>query len=170
MTMLAAFTNRISQTLHDEHCATVALMERLEQLIARHRRGPPDAKDRNVSQLLRDLSTGVEAEVERHFTFEEAKLFGYLAEIGDNEISAHLTDEHNAMRPLGRRVASLARDGVAQGFDQDRWAEFCRLGQELCERMLAHIQKEEMALLPLLDEMLDSEADTRLYQDYAENA
>jgi hypothetical protein len=36
--------------------------------------------------------------------------------------------------------------------------------------MLAHIQKEEMALLPLLDEMLDSEADTRLYQDYAENA
>ena len=36
------FTNRISQTLHDEHGATVALMERLEQLLARGRRaGPP---------------------------------------------------------------------------------------------------------------------------------
>lgn len=168
--MLVPFTNRISQTLHEEHCATIALMERLEQLMVRHRRGPPDVKERSVTQLMCDLSTGVEAEVERHFTFEETKLFSYLVEIGDTEISAHLTDEHNAMRPLGRRVAALARDGVAQGFDQDRWTEFCRLGQELCERMLAHVQKEEMALLPLLDEMLDSETDTRLYQDHAENA
>jgi hypothetical protein len=29
-----SFTNRISQTLHEEHRATIALMERLEQLIA----------------------------------------------------------------------------------------------------------------------------------------
>ncbi len=168
--MLATFTHRISQTLHDEHGATVALMERFEQIIARHRRGPPDVKDRTVAQLLSDLTTGVEAEVERHFAFEEAKIFGYLAEVGDNEISAHLTDEHNAMRPLGKRVASLAREGAAQGFDQDRWGEFCRLGRELSERMLAHIQKEEMALLPLLDEMLDMETDARLYQDYSDNA
>jgi hemerythrin-like domain-containing protein len=168
--VLVPFTNRISQTLHEEHCATVALMERFEQLMARHRRAPPDAKERNVTQLLCDLSTGVEAEVERHFAFEESRLFSYLAEIGDSEISAHLTDEHNAMRPLGQRVASLAREGLAQGFDRDRWIELCRLGQELCERMLAHVQKEEMALLPLLDEMLDPETDTRLYQDYTENA
>ena len=33
-----SFTNRISQTLHEEHRATIALMERLEQLMARHRR------------------------------------------------------------------------------------------------------------------------------------
>jgi hemerythrin-like domain-containing protein len=169
MTMLATFTHRISQTLHDEHRATIALVERLEQLIARHRRGLPDVADRTIAQLLSDLSTGIEGEVERHFAFEEAKIFGYLAEIGDNEISVHLTDEHNAMRPLGKRVASLAREG-AKGFDRDRWDEFCRLGQELAERMLAHIQKEEMALLPLLDEMLDSETDARLFQDYAENA
>ena len=30
-----SFTNRISQMLHQEHRATVALMERLEQLIGR---------------------------------------------------------------------------------------------------------------------------------------
>jgi hemerythrin-like domain-containing protein len=168
--MLATFTHRISQTLHDEHRATIALVERLEQLIARHRRAPPDAIDRTVAQLLSDLSTGVETEVERHFAFEETRLFSYLAEIGDDEISAHLTDEHNAMRPIGKRVAALAREASAHGFDQDKWGEFCRLGQELSERMLAHIQKEEMALLPLLDEMIDTETDARLYQDYAENA
>ena len=167
--MLATFTHRISQTLHDEHGATIALMERLEQLIARSRRGPPDVKDRAVAQLLADLATGVESDVERHFAFEEARLFGYLTGIGDSEIAAHLTDEHNAMRPLGKRVAALAREGLTQGFDPSRWGAFCNLGQELCERMLAHVQKEEMALVPMLDEVLDADADARLCQDYSGN-
>lgn len=168
--MLATFTHRISQTLHEEHRATIALVERLEQLIARHRHAPPDTADRAVAQLLSDLSTGIEADVEHHFSFEEEKLFGYLAEAGDEEISAHLTDEHNAMRPLGKSVAKLARDASAAGLDAERWGELCRLGQELSERMLAHIQKEEMALLPMIDEMIDAEADARLCQDYSDGA
>ena len=64
-----SYTNRVSQTLHEEHRATIALMERLEQLMARHRRGPPDIGAAGVTQLLADLSTGVEAEVQRHFAF-----------------------------------------------------------------------------------------------------
>jgi len=40
------FANRISQTLHDEHMTTIALMERLELIIAKFRKGvPPDVKD-----------------------------------------------------------------------------------------------------------------------------
>jgi hemerythrin-like domain-containing protein len=165
------FTNRVSQTLHDEHGATVALMERLEQLIARHRRGgPPDASNRATIQLLSDLSTGVQAEVQRHFDFEESRLFPFLDAIGDEAIGAHLTDEHSAMRPLGIRVATLAREAVSTGFDQAKWTEFSRLGQELCERMLAHVQKEEMALLPLLEENMDSETEMRLFEEYAATA
>lgn len=166
--MSNTFANRISQTLHDEHGATVALMERLEQLIARHRRGPPAVDDRAVAQLLTDLSTGVEAEVQRHFAFEEERLFTYLAAVGDEAIGAHLTDEHAAMRPLGIRVAKLARDAAARGFDAASWDEFRRFAQELCERMLAHVQKEEMALLPLLEESMDAETEARLLQDYLE--
>ena len=65
------FSNRISQTLHDEHCATVALMERVEHLLGRYPRGNrPEAKDRAVAQLLTDISTAVEADIERHFAFE----------------------------------------------------------------------------------------------------
>jgi hemerythrin-like domain-containing protein len=161
--------NRISQTLHEEHRATIALMERLEQLLARYRRGSvPPAGDRTVVQLLTDLSTGVEAEVDRHFTFEETHLFGYLEAMGDSAIGAHLTDEHNAMRPLGREVARLARDAAANGFALPDWEKFRRLGQELCDRMLAHVQKEEMALLPLLDEGMDADTEARLYQEYVE--
>jgi len=164
-----SFTNRISQALHEEHRATIALVERLEQLMARCRQTPPDISAAGVRQLLADLSTGAEAEVQRHFDFEENSLFGYLERVGDDAIAAHLADEHAAMRPIGIAIARLAREAVASGFDQPKWAEFRRLGQEFCERILAHVQKEEMALLPLLEETMDADAEARLYQEYVAN-
>ncbi len=165
-----SFINRISQTLHDEHGATVALMERLEQFLARSRRGGALGKvDSSVARLLSDLSTGVEVEVERHFAFEENRLFPYLEAMGDADIGAHLTSEHAAIRPLGARVAAIARAAAANGFAPAEWEEFVRLAQELSDRMLAHVQKEEMALLPVIEENMDAETETRLYQEYVED-
>ena len=171
MTAAMNFTNRVSQQLHDEHRATVALMERLEQMIARHRRsGPPAVDGAAVKQLLTDLVSGVQGEIERHFSFEEDQLFTYLTEIGDEAIGAHLTEEHRAIRPIGSRIAMLARDAAAHGFDETKWSEFCRLGQELSERLLMHVQKEEMALLPLLEADMDADTEDRLYREYVEIA
>jgi hypothetical protein len=72
------------------------------------------------------------------------------------------------MRPLGTRLAGLARTARRDGFTADDWSDFCRLGQELCERMLVHVQKEEMALLPLLEESMDPDTEMRLHEEYAE--
>lgn len=163
-------TNRISQKLHEEHCATVALMERLERLIAGPRREPPDTHDHSVAQLLSDLWTALEADVQRHFAFEEECLFTYLSGIGEEAIGAHLTDEHTAMRPIGARIAALAHEAAIRGFDSAGWDEFRRCGQELCERLRAHVQKEEMALLPLLEESMDADTEARLLRDYLETA
>jgi hemerythrin-like domain-containing protein len=160
------FSNRVSQTLHDEHRATVALMERLEALIASHRGNAPDTTRSEISRLLLETASGVEADVRRHFDFEEQHLFSFLESFGDEAIGAHLADEHTAMRPIGERLAVLAREAAAQGFSEEAWAEFRRIGQELCERMLFHVQKEEMALLPVLEENMDSETEARLYEDY----
>jgi hemerythrin-like domain-containing protein len=164
-----SFTNRISETLHEEHRGTIALMERLERLIARQRRSPPNTGDPAVAQLLSDLAAGVADEVQRHFDFEERQLFTFLDAVGDVAIGAHLTEEHSVMRPLGIRLGEMARAATARGFDENAWNEFRRLGGEVCERMLAHIQKEEMALLPLIEESMDSATEARLYQDYVEN-
>lgn len=164
------YTNRISQALHDEHGATVALMERLEQLLARGRRsGPPDKGDSNVARLLSDLSTSLESEVQRHFAFEESHIFTYLEEIGDAGIGQHLTSEHVTIRPIATRVAAIARAASTIGFAPPEWEEFRRLAQELSDLMIAHVQKEEMALLPVIEENMDSETETRLCQEYVEN-
>jgi len=56
------------------------------------------------------------------------------------------------------------------GFDHAGWDEFRRRGQELCERLLAHVQKEEMALLPLIEESMDADTEARLLHDYVETA
>ncbi len=165
-----SYTNRISQTLHEEHGATVALMERLEQMLARGRRGPPDRADGNVARLLSELAAGMEAEIERHFAFEEEHIFTYLEAVGDTGIGEHLMGEHAAMRPIGKRVAEMARAAAANGFTPAEWEEFKPLARDLGDLMLAHVQKEEMALLPVIEENMDAETEERLYQAYVEHA
>jgi len=164
------FSNRICQTLHKEHETNIALLERVERLIASHRDACPDAVDPLARQLISEFATGVSAEVKRHFAFEERDLFPYLDAWGSSEIGVHLTEEHSVIRPLVEALARVARTAAGRGFDEGSWNEFRRLGAELCDRLYSHIQKEEMALLPLVEESMDSETETRLYQDYLEIA
>ena len=164
-----SFANRICQLLHDEHAATIALMQRLEQLVARHRKDdPPDANDPAVAKLLVDLSIGITNELGRHFDFEERWLFSYLTVAGDDAIGAHLMEEHVAIRPLARAIAKLVTDAQSNGFNGAHWNELRRLAQEFCERIEAHVDKEENALLPALEENMNAETEAQLYADYAE--
>ncbi len=164
------FRNRVCQTLHDEHFATIALMQRLEQVFARYRNSLPDVHDQTVAKLMSDLAVGIEGELARHFAFEEDELFSYLSAAGDAALGAHLNEEHAVIRPLGSALVQLIGAIRAQGFDAGRWDEFRRLGREFNERLVAHAQKEEMALLPLLDETMEPETEAQLYENYAETA
>jgi hypothetical protein len=165
------FNNRISQTLHDEHGATIALMERLEQFLSRNRSGgPPDSTASSAARLLSDLSAALSGEIGRHFAFEEDHLFKYLDEAAAGGVGAHLMNEHGVIRPLGARVAEIAGAAAAEPFRAAEWEEFARLGRELADLLHAHVQKEEMALLPAIEENMDAETEARLYQEYVENA
>src|SRR3974377_1830380 len=162
------FHNRICQTLHDEHLANIALLQRVGQLLGSQGRAPPN-NDQIVQRLLSDLSSGMASEVKHHFDFEENALFTYLDSIGESAIGTHLTQEHSMLRPLITQLCETAQATKGRGFDAESWNQFRRLGAELCGQLSAHIQKEEMALLPLIDENMDPETEIRLYQDYMEN-
>ncbi len=163
------FDNRVCQKLHEEHAAVIALLERLTQIIVRYRDDTPDAKDPMVAKLLSDLAAELPGEVERHFAFEEMELFPYLSEAGNKEIGAHLTHEHAIIRPIGAALVKLIGDVRAKGFDAARWIEFRRLGQQLNDCLVPHAQKEDMALLPMLEDNMDAGTEARLYQQYVEN-
>ncbi len=165
---MTSFTNRICQTLHDEHATNLVLLEGLERFIARHGRTLPSNTDPAGRQLLSELRSGMASEVKRHFDFEENELFPYLDSIGESAVGAHLAEEHAVLRPLITQLSKTAQTVLDRGFDAANWSEFQRVGMELRELLSAHIQKEEMSLLPVIEEGMDSETELKLYQDYME--
>lgn len=157
----------ILRTLHDEHFATMALMEKLETALSGA--GPaPAADDNDMIRLLADVEAVLAEEISRHYSFEEDYLFPLFAEYGDVGITQMLGGEHEIIRPLASRVGELARTARQQGFTPESWEIFRESGLELVEREVFHIQKEEMGFLPAVDQMIDGEKDSELSMAYAE--
>ncbi|HEY4636821.1 MAG TPA: hemerythrin domain-containing protein, partial [Burkholderiales bacterium] len=122
---------------------------------------PPTDED---LRLVRDCAAQLADEVTRHFAFEETDLFPLLAASGEGDIAALLAEEHAAIRDAAQRFGELARPG---GEGEAHWPELRALALELAERLVSHVQKEEMSLLPSLEDLLDEETDQALAGSYA---
>lgn len=155
------FNRFISRRLHEEHEATLALWGRLEQAIATRGSRPPAPED---LELLRRCAAQLADEVTRHFAFEETELFTRLDAAGEGDIAELLAEEHATIRSAAQRFAELARPG---GEALAPWPELRALALELAERLVSHVQKEEMSLLPSLEDLLDEETDLALAGSYA---
>ena len=139
-------TRQVSRRLHEEHQATLALWTRVEASLAV---GKADAA------LMRAAAASLADEIERHFAFEETELFPRLAAAGEGDIAELLQEEHVAIRAAGERFIALAKESpVDPGLRP--------VGLELAERLVSHVQKEEMSMLPALDDLLDDETDDAL--------
>jgi hemerythrin-like domain-containing protein len=143
------FARQVSRTLDEEHRANLALLGRVESAFARDSARDP--------ALLGALVRQLEQEVTRHFAFEERELFPRLAEAGDGDMAALLTEEHAAICSVAAEVLPLARAALEGTLDKAAWTQLKRGVLELVERQVAHIQKETMALLPMLDDETDRE-------------
>jgi DUF438 domain-containing protein len=144
------FTRHISRRLHEEHQATLALWGRLEASLAA---GRPDPA------LMRSAAASLAEEIDRHFVFEEEELFPRLAAAGEGDIAGLLAEEHAAIRTAAKDFIALARADLADPRLKPR-------GLELAERLVAHVQKEEMSMLPALEDLLDERADDELTTGY----
>ncbi|MCF8473685.1 MAG: hemerythrin domain-containing protein [Emcibacter sp.] len=164
-----SFDRQITRTLHDEHLVTISVLEKLEGVFQKY--GPkktPGSDDLMISPLLGDVINLAECDVKNHFAFEEKKLFPLLGAMGDSPISYILTNEHNVIAPLGNLLSELAKVARSDGFNDALWVQFRQTGVELIERMISHIQKEEMALLPMLEDIIEPEEDAELMMEYSE--
>ena len=146
-----AMNRQITRRLHEEHEATLALWSRLEVSLA---------ANKTDQALLREAVAGLGHELARHFAFEENELFPRLAESGEADIGELLAEEHDAIRAAGRQFVALTRENHSD-------ARLRPLGLELAERLASHVQKEEMSLLPFLDDLLDDDTDLQLVSAYA---
>jgi hemerythrin-like domain-containing protein len=151
---------QVSQALDAEHRASLELVGRIERALARN-------ADPELPALAAALGRQLEHEIGRHFGFEETELFPRMAEAGDGELAELLTEEHESLRAVAAELQPLARAAAAGTLAGADRAPFQRLTLEWVERLVAHIQKETMALLPLLEDLLDDEADRTLAFAYA---
>lgn len=153
-------SRQVCRSLDEEHRALLDLLGRVEQALAR-------GTGADLAALVGPLHHHLAHEVGRHFDFEELQLFPLMADAGDGDMAALLTEEHDAIRAVAAELAPLARAATAEALAPPAAALLKQLLVELVERQVSHIQKETMALLPLLDDLLDEEADRRLAFEYA---
>ncbi len=157
---------QVSHALDEEHRASLELFGRIEQAFARAPRSGA-SRDPALQILARSLQRHLEGEIGRHFGFEERELFPRMEQAGDGDVAALLVEEHDTIRAVCEEVLPLVRDAGAGTLSDDGWEALKRGAQELVERLVAHIQKESMALLPLLDDILDDDTDRELALAYA---
>lgn len=163
------FQRQVSRLLDDEHRANLQILGRVEDAFARLARGS-EGGDPELAQIVGAFARHIERDIDRHFAFEERELFPRMDDHGDGDLASLLRDEHEAIRAVGVELLPRAQAAVAGTLDRDGWAALRRTAVEMIERETAHIQKETMALLPLVDDLLDEETDRDLAFGYAATA
>ena len=149
-----------SRILHDDHMATVALLTEVERVVLARQAAP--AQDDQTGRFIDRLCKAIAGEISGHFDFEEASVFPVLAEYGMSDLGDLLIEEHNVLRNVMNEIVANASAARASGFSTESWGIFRRLCGELVERLTSHIEKEERALIPELEDTLTQEMDTEL--------
>jgi len=160
------FQRQVSHALDEEHRVNLDLLGKVEQAFARLPRSGAGG-DPELARIAAALARHLEQELERHFDFEEQQLFPLLAEAGEADIAGLLADEHAAIRDAARSTLPLARAAAEGVLDDAGWNALKVGALEIVERQVSHIQKETMALLPMLDDLLDEDTDRQLAFAYA---
>lgn len=154
-----AFKYSCTRILHEDHVATLALLTEAERMVA-SRREAPAPTDQEYRRFNERFCKALNVEVTTHFDFEEVSLLPVVAEYGDVALCELLLEEHQVLLSVVNEVVALAQAGRDGGFTAEQWATFRRLCGELVERLTSHIEKEERALLPVLEDALTPETDT----------
>lgn len=157
----------ISRRLHQEHVAILDLLERFGQALATLRGAPPAAGDALWSVLLAQLGSALEHEVTRHFQLEEEQLFPRLHARGEGDLAELLLEEHGVIREVSETLVALIARARRNELDAAGWRALKASGLELVERLGSHAEKEQGALVPLVDELLDEATDRELALSYA---
>lgn len=148
-----------SRILHDEHMVVLGLLNDLERVVIA-RKDPPPADDGEIGRFLGQLRGALAHEVTVHFAFEEEALFPVLIEQGAGDLCDLLVEEHHVLRETIQDVLSRASGGGG-GWTPDSWAALRSVSAELVERLRSHAEKEEMALLPAMEDAFTPEIDAQ---------
>src|SRR5512144_272555 len=148
------FVRQTNLALDSEHQGTLDLMGRIERALSRGDTGDPA-----LGALMGSLVHHLEHDVPVHFAFEENDLFPILVDNGAGDLAHLLAEEHVTIVAVVDELLPLARRRAQGSLDAAGAAVLKRSALELAARLTDHIDKETKALLPVLEDILDDEAD-----------
>lgn len=157
---------QVSRRLYNEHVAILDLLSRFAQVLSRPG-GPPTAQDPVWSTLVPSLESALLYEISRHFDFEEEQLFPRMHQNGQGDVAELLFEDHETIRPkVPPLLALLAKVRMGQ-LDEPGWRSLKATGLELVDLLGSHAEKEQGALVPLIDDLIDEATDQELLETYA---
>jgi hypothetical protein len=162
------FQRQTSRRLWQEHVNVLGLLGSFGRALARLGAAPPAAGDPGWSVLLAQVAGALEHEVTRHFQLEEEQLFPRLEARGDGDLVELLLEEHAVIREVSETLQPLLARARGGALDAAGWRALKASGLELVERLGSHAEKEQGALVPLVDEILDEQADREIAAGYAD--
>lgn len=162
------FEKSVTRILHDEHMRVIGLLNRFEGLLAdiSAARGL-DAAEPGTARLLNELIVALEQDIDRHFRFEEEALFPELEDAGEGDFVEALRADHVSLQAMAKQIAVLAKTAFAHRLAGEEWRKLVQIGRVYVREQTAHAEREEMALLPMLELHLDDDKDAMLWRDYA---
>lgn len=163
------FARQITQMFHDEHLVSSAILRRFEAQLQTHRKGPPTdpAEEAEFNRTLRDIEVLISSELIAHFKFEEESLFPLLTDAGEGDMGLLLAEEHETILGTADFLVALSRSAQSGDLNEENWPDMRRQGITFVELMDGHIQKEDMGMLPTLDNVIDETRDAELTMEYS---
>lgn len=161
--------SELGPVIHEEHFRMLVLMCGIENRVcgdaAQHPMDPNDEEDR---ALLEEVVAGL-TDMVGHNAYEEAVLFPLLTDgnLGGDDLSELLSEEHQVIEPMARRVRTLAAEILEQGVRGSSAQAFQEAALTLAGNLIPHIQKEEMAVVQRLGSLLTPDVDHELALSYA---
>lgn len=151
----------ISRQLHEEHMNALGLLGQFERILTgRNGSWPPPPSDPAWRAFAARLAEALVNEVDGHFALEEDTLFGPLSEAGNEELVELLLEEHATIRAVvGELLPLCALSTRGATVEAGTWQAIRTHGLELTERLSAHINKEEMSLVPAVEDLPHDETD-----------
>lgn len=160
------FQRLVSRKLYEEHIHVIDLLERFGLALSSLRADAPVASEPPWSVLLSQMAGALQHEITRHFQLEEEKLFPILEQRGEGDLADLLLEEHQTIRAVAGPLLEQIRRARLGDLDAAGWRMLKSHGLELVERLSSHAQKEQGALVPLVDEMLDATTDEAIWNEY----
>lgn len=157
----------LSELLHCEHLDTLAVAGDLEARVDTRRAGPIDVGDDADRAQLQALIRIADADIDRHYRFEEEVLFPRLVAAGLGPMVDVLVMEHDAVRAIVGPLRAAAATALGDGFTKETWSRFREGVFDLINSVSFHIQKEELGVIRQLATVLGADADRELGRLYA---